>query len=176
MVLIARNQQKLLEVKNSIIKLYPSIDVQIIVFDFGKTGKGEHYEPIKKFLEKLDIAILVNNVGMIYFHKFHEISDANLEEVINIDELSYIYMAKIVVPLMLKRQGKSSIMMISSGFSHSICTNTSSHAIAKSGVNSLCKSLAIEYSDKIDICCFDIGKVTTKANPKINAGHITTEA
>uniref|UniRef100_A0AC35GSF8 Uncharacterized protein n=1 Tax=Panagrolaimus sp. PS1159 TaxID=55785 RepID=A0AC35GSF8_9BILA len=75
LVLISRTLSKLKNVKNEINEKYSEIQVKIIAFDFGKSLFKDYEKDIFPILDKLDIGILVNNVGQMhkypdYFHLF----------------------------------------------------------------------------------------------------------
>ncbi|KAF8358338.1 let-767 [Pristionchus pacificus] len=63
--LISRTQSKLDETKKEIETAAPGVEVRTYAFDFGASTKAA-YEPLIKELEKVEIGILVNNVGMSF--------------------------------------------------------------------------------------------------------------
>jgi len=174
LVLISRSIEKLQLVKNEILAKHSDLDICIISFDFSK-GTAADYKPLQNQLDCLDVCILVNNVGIIKFHKFHEISDFEIENMVKVNEYSCIYMSKMVIPNMLKRNKRSGIYIMSSGLRTSISAYVSLYAITTTAVSSLAKSLWLEYSGKIDICCFEIGPVSSSTNKDKSIRHITAE-
>jgi 17beta-estradiol 17-dehydrogenase / very-long-chain 3-oxoacyl-CoA reductase len=74
LVLISRTQQKLDKTAKEIRKKYPEIQVQTIAFDFKNSNVEDYEKIIFSKLDKLDIGLLVNNVGMIsgYYGQLHK--------------------------------------------------------------------------------------------------------
>uniref|UniRef100_A0AC34RIC1 Uncharacterized protein n=1 Tax=Panagrolaimus sp. JU765 TaxID=591449 RepID=A0AC34RIC1_9BILA len=65
-ILISRTQSRLETTKNEIIENYPKIKVEMIVFDFCQDDVKVYNSQLFEKLKKIDIGILVNNVGMAY--------------------------------------------------------------------------------------------------------------
>jgi short-subunit dehydrogenase len=66
LVLISRTQQKLEKTAKEICEKYPEIQVQTIAFDFKNSNVEDYEKIIFSKLDKLEIGLLVNNVGMSY--------------------------------------------------------------------------------------------------------------
>ena len=64
LVCIARNEKLLKQRESEILELYPEIKIVNITKDFKQAYKASFYEEISKKISNLDIAVLINNVGM----------------------------------------------------------------------------------------------------------------
>ncbi|KAE9555807.1 hypothetical protein FO519_001021 [Halicephalobus sp. NKZ332] len=68
LILISRTGSKLEEVRKSILRCYPLVEVRIIVFDFSTASYDDYERSIFKEIGDLNIGVLVNNVGQM--HKY----------------------------------------------------------------------------------------------------------
>lgn len=85
--------------------MYGSIEVKTIQVDF--TDGVSIYPKIRKELEKMDIGVLVNNVGMTmdFDQPFHTVlSEQQIQDVINCNCMSMARMLHIVLPGMVERR------------------------------------------------------------------------
>ena len=106
-MLISRSEAKLKAVQAEIAEQYPSVKVDYAVADFSKLTPTV-LAFLKAKLEPLDIGTLVNNVGVSYdfCQWFHELSDAEVRDMLAINIESVTWMTRLVLPLMLaKKQG-----------------------------------------------------------------------
>ena len=122
---------------------------------------------VKKFIKNVlkefeSIDVLINNCGIQLNKKFEYTSFKELHKVININLFSYIYFSKIVGNQMIK-QKEGTIINISSVLSKFPLPGRLPYCIAKSGIDALTRSLALEWS-KYNIIC-----------NSINPGHIYTD-
>lgn len=84
---------------------YSSIQVKTIAVDFTEGQKI--YAILKEELSKLQIGILVNNVGMLFGfgRRFGNIEDdKSIHDIINCNILSMARMCHIILPQMIKRK------------------------------------------------------------------------
>ncbi|HXV68536.1 MAG TPA: SDR family oxidoreductase [Nitrospira sp.] len=92
------------------------------------------------------IDILVNNAGIGDFGKrLHEIDDATWSTVFDINLTGVFRMTRAIVPQMLK-QGRGSIVNISSVASLVGIPGLSAYAASKGGLDALTRALAIDYA------------------------------
>jgi 17beta-estradiol 17-dehydrogenase / very-long-chain 3-oxoacyl-CoA reductase len=112
-VLISRTKSKLIEVANEIEAEY-SVKTKYIVADFSEGQKI--YEPIRQELSKLQIGILVNNVGRNYDfpNNVDQVSEKLIWDIININIGATTMMTRMVIPMM-KLNGRGMIVNIGSG-------------------------------------------------------------
>ncbi|MDO8668408.1 MAG: SDR family NAD(P)-dependent oxidoreductase [bacterium] len=117
---------------------------------------------VKKCLaeyEKVDI--LFNNAGIVKMGALHETSEADWDQVINVNLKSIFLCSKAVLPEMLK-QGKGKIVSTASiaglvGFSQ-----IGPYCASKGGMIALTREMALEYaSKKINVNCIAPGVIKT---------------
>lgn len=130
LIMISRNEEKLLMKKELILKQFPSIQIEILAIDFQYL---DVYEKIEKFLQKYldNIFILVNNVGFFEIpgHFFYQESNEFHQRMMNVNVISTIRMTELILPKMIeKRRGLiinvSSIMSHFPGYQHSMYAAT----------------------------------------------------
>lgn len=93
------------------------------------------------------VTILVNSAGLDGFKPFLKISFEEWQRVINVNLHGVFHMIQAVLPDMLEA-GWGRIVNISSSSTHSGAPLMSHYVSAKSGVNGLTKTLALEYGPK----------------------------
>ncbi|KAF7695285.1 testosterone 17-beta-dehydrogenase 3 [Silurus meridionalis] len=147
-VIISRSKEKLDKSARDIeIKMDRSI--MVIAADFTKDNI---YENIKETIKDLDIAVLVNNVGILQNVipcKFLE--TVNMEEkihqMINCNVKAMVKMCHIVLPGMVKRGG-GIILNISSGISKVPFPLYTLYSATKMFVETFSRGLSAEYKSK----------------------------
>jgi 2-hydroxycyclohexanecarboxyl-CoA dehydrogenase len=90
------------------------------------------------------ITVLVNAAGLDGFKRFHHISFESWQRVIDVNLNGVFHTIQAVLPDMLEA-GWGRIVNISSSSTHSGASYMSHYVAAKSAVNGLTKSLALEY-------------------------------
>jgi NAD(P)-dependent dehydrogenase (short-subunit alcohol dehydrogenase family) len=129
---------------------------QIAVFDLNPGDAPHSYAVdvtdragIDAALERIHqelgpVGILVNAAGLDGFKPFLKISFDDWEKVVNVNLHGVFHMVQAVLPEMTEA-GWGRIVNISSSSTHSGTPYMSHYVSAKSGVNGLTKSLALEY-------------------------------
>ncbi|XP_078699301.1 very-long-chain 3-oxoacyl-CoA reductase-like isoform X2 [Branchiostoma floridae x Branchiostoma belcheri] len=157
-VLISRSKDKL-EAVAAEIEGKAGVKTKIVVADFGST---EIYDNIKHQLEGLDIACLVNNVGMTPF--------AIPDFFLNCED----EMTKIVLPGMVKRK-TGVIINLSSILATAPAPLMAVYAGTKAFALQFSKSLAVEYKDKgVIIQAVTPSFVSTKMTGRISTNFFVT--
>lgn len=94
------------------------VKTNFVCVDF--TQSGVIYDEIRSELEELDVAVLINNVGMgykhpLYFHEFCEMhpNDKGIHDLIACNCIAMTKMTAMVLPKMVKKQ-KGVIVNVSS--------------------------------------------------------------
>jgi 2-hydroxycyclohexanecarboxyl-CoA dehydrogenase len=90
------------------------------------------------------VTVLVNAAGLDGFKRFTNLSFEDWQRVINVNLHGVFHMIQAVLPDMLE-EGWGRIVNISSSSTHSGTAYMSHYVAAKSAVNGLTKSLALEY-------------------------------
>jgi 3-oxoacyl-[acyl-carrier protein] reductase len=134
---------------------------------------------VEKFVRRVAdrhkrIDILINNAGYrfnraIWNKRFHEVAEEDLERVIAVDLKGTFRLSQAAIPLMLenssgaKREG-GVIINIASTPAIAGHTAGAPYSIAKSGVISITKHIALEYGDKnIRAYTLALGNISTEA-------------
>jgi meso-butanediol dehydrogenase / (S,S)-butanediol dehydrogenase / diacetyl reductase len=90
------------------------------------------------------IDILVNNAGIQRYGTVTSLSEAEWDEVININLKSVFLMSKFVIPEMLKRGG-GSVVITGSAQSVTAQRNSAHYVVSKHGLLGLTRSIALDY-------------------------------
>ncbi|EUD65109.1 alcohol dehydrogenase [Plasmodium inui San Antonio 1] len=155
--LISRNEDALKSMKEDLLVRNRNYKGQIdyATFDYN-TNSFNSYRGIQEKIEKLDVGILINNVGVSYPHPmyFHEMDIHLIEQLVNVNLLASYYMTKLVLPAMLRKK-KGLILYTSSG----AATLQSSplytvYASVKEAISSFANSLSVELREQnIQVQC-----------------------
>ncbi|KAG7332389.1 hypothetical protein KOW79_004223 [Hemibagrus wyckioides] len=144
-VIISRNKEKLARAAKDI-EVKTNRKVMVISTDFTK---DDIYESIKENIQDLDIAVLVNNVGILPSKVPSKLLETvHLEEkihqMINCNMKATVKMCHIVLPGMVER-GRGIILNISSGISKSPFPMYTLYAATKVFVEIFSRGLQAEY-------------------------------
>lgn len=148
-VLISRSQDKLNEMAKDLTEKF-SVQTKVIAADF--TEPDSIYIDIKKKIADLDIAILVNNVGMgykhpEYFHTFAECDAKNINNMLYCNVTSLTKMSAIVLPGMVERKG--GVIINNASASGRIPTPLLTvYSATKAYVDFFSRGLNVEYKSK----------------------------
>jgi 17beta-estradiol 17-dehydrogenase / very-long-chain 3-oxoacyl-CoA reductase len=120
-VLISRTEDKLIEQKKELEGKY-DVSVKYLAYDF--TDMGPARETFYAKLHELcgvmhkdgGIGLLINNVGTVHYHPklLLEITDQEVDSMLNCNMNSVVYMSRAVLPHMLQRKN-GCVVSISSG-------------------------------------------------------------
>ena len=120
------------------------------------------------------IDILINNAGypfdrMIWNKSFHEVSEEDLEKVIDVDLKGTFRLSQAAIPFMIKNVSSATgvggvIINIASTPAIAGHMAGAPYSIAKSGVIAITKHIALEYGDKnIRAYTLALGNISTEA-------------
>ena len=147
-MLIARSQSKLDAVKKEAQEKYPNVTVATELCDFAAFDKDVAAKLGKK-LDKLEVGVLVNNVGISYAFPqwFHELNDGEIQSLLTVNIDSAVWMTRAVLPQMLERK-KGAVVMMSSASARPPSPLLSVYAATKGFIENFTKGMAVEYSGK----------------------------
>jgi 17beta-estradiol 17-dehydrogenase / very-long-chain 3-oxoacyl-CoA reductase len=102
--LLSRTQAKL-DAAAAAIEAAAGVETATLAVDFGKATAAD-YARIGAALASLDVGVLVNNVGLSYDHAeyYDEISDALVDDLVNVNIQATNKMTKLVLPGMKARR------------------------------------------------------------------------
>jgi short-subunit dehydrogenase len=151
LVLIDKKGEQLIEVSQLIQMKYPSVEVKKIITDFRNCQKEGFFEIIDSELSRLDISMLVNNVGIITGGKFIDHADKEVIDMFNVNLLTPMMLTRKFLPRMIQRGHKSAIITLSDNEGLESYPNfTTAFGTTKSALIYFMKSLKHEHCDKID--------------------------
>jgi len=127
-------------------QLTASTSLVLVDGDIGKpeTAARVVESAIKNFGR---IDVLVNNAGIFFAKPFTEFSTADFDSLVSTNLLGFLYITQLTVKQMLK-QKSGSIVSITAALADQpiVGVNASVPMITKGGLNSIIRSLAIEYA------------------------------
>jgi NAD(P)-dependent dehydrogenase (short-subunit alcohol dehydrogenase family) len=93
------------------------------------------------------IGVLVTNAGIYYVKSFTDFTTEDFNALVSVNLLGFIYITQLTVKQMLKQKSGSVVSITASLADHPIAgVNASVSMITKGGLNSVIRSLAIEYA------------------------------
>ena len=102
LVLVARNKDKLYEIKEKFNKKY-NVDILVIVKDLSVPNAA--IEIFNETIEKqIVIDVLVNNAGIGHFGKFHNEDLSKISDILQINIVSLTQLTRLFVEGMVKRK------------------------------------------------------------------------
>ena len=111
-----------------------------VVADFLEPGAPE-----ATVAEAGDVDVLVNNVGAAYIASFEELSDAQWEEMWQLNVMSFVRSIRAVLPGMRER-GRGAIVNVSSSAGKRPSTGMPNYSVTKAAVLSLSRLVADLYA------------------------------
>ena len=135
---------------------------EVLCFKGDMTDRKAADDLVEQLIEQWGtVHILVNNVGCATKKPFEDLTDQDWQHTIDMNITSTINCTKSVLPYM-KAQGWGRIINISAVSGHEPSMGLLASNVAKSGVNSLTKSLANEVSkNNILVNCVAPGRILT---------------
>jgi len=159
-VLIGRNSTKLTDLKSTIESQY-GVKVETIQFDFMQSTNYDHFRDISKQLEKLDVGIVVNNVGVFAFQKFEDMKPEEINQILVTNIFATTYLTHVFAKRLLSRPIKSAIINIGSESGDLPTSYQSVYSASKAYDHHLSRSLALEYGKLLDIITVTPGPTAT---------------
>ena len=163
-ILIARTRSILEEQCKYITQKY-HVKATCIPFDFSCPPQESSYTTLNESLKDKDISILINNAGVLEAVPFERMTVECIKAQCAVNTCACTVMSKIVVERMLAKKGKSAIVNISSLTSDSIIHTFEHYGATKAYIETLSKSMEIDYRGKIDVMCVKYGPVYTDMMP-----------
>jgi short-subunit dehydrogenase len=158
-VITARNEKKLLNIKNMIEKEY-NVKVFTISKDLVKTESPEEiYEQLKR--ENISIDILVNNAGFGYLGYFSDTDLGRQIDMIRLNVLSLVKLTGLLLPSMIEK-GYGKILNVASIAGFQGMPHHSIYSATKAFVLIFSESITRELEDKgITVTCLCPGPTDT---------------
>lgn len=149
-ILVSRTLTKLKSVESELKQKYPTIQTHVIEFDFDKLTSLEDYEKsFKNIVEKFDVSILVNNVGINLVSVPFENYDLNdVYRFVNINVVPQAVLTKMFIEKLSKRAARSAVISLSSFATFGALPYNAMYCATKSYNDVLSRALSYEYNQK----------------------------
>ncbi|SBT75981.1 steroid dehydrogenase, putative [Plasmodium ovale] len=157
LLLISRNEKELKNIKKDLLEKNKNFKgtIDYISFDYNEHNFSS-YKSLQDKVQKHDIGVLINNVGISYPHPlyFHEMETQLIEQLVNVNLMSSYFMTKLVLPIMIKKK-KGLILYTSSGVTALQSSPLYAiYASVKDGICSFANSLSVELREhNIQVQC-----------------------
>ena len=164
LILIARSVEKLEKAKAQIKKSYPACNVVIVSFDFEQIDKPENFDLSKAFkldFSKLDVSIVINNVGIGRNGLFYDSNEEEIKKMIKVNCVPQVLVSRYFISLFNKRKTRSAIINVSSQSAIHNLPLYDLYGASKRFNYHFSESLGNFYSN-IDVYSFLPGFVTTR--------------
>ncbi len=163
-IAVARNNEKLVALKQEILKGNTNAEIFILPFDLSSSDFSSLADQLKKWnIAKLDG--LINNAGLLINKPFEELEYADFKNSYDVNVFAPAMLIKSLLPL-LEQSPDSHIVNISSmgGVQGSSkYEGLSAYSSGKGALVTLTECLAVEFSKKsIKINCLALGSVNTE--------------
>jgi len=144
-VLMARNKEKMQIVSKELQQINPNIQTQIIVIDFKEANKPEIFQEPFTQLQKLDVSILVNNVGVDLLGHYDKLLEQQELELIILNIYPLVRLTKALLPSFIKRKKRSGIINVGSTCGLRPMPYFTVYSSTKAFNNFFSQALSIEY-------------------------------
>uniref|UniRef100_A0AC34F522 Very-long-chain 3-oxoacyl-CoA reductase n=1 Tax=Panagrolaimus sp. ES5 TaxID=591445 RepID=A0AC34F522_9BILA len=149
LLLISRTQSKLDATKDEIKKEYKNVEVETISYDFSNANLNDYKKEVLPAIEKKDVGILVNNVGLSYDYPeiLHKV-DGGLQHLANVGIVNIVptsVLTAAVLPQMVQRNN-GVIVNISSSAAYAKMSLWAIYSASKAYVNHFTNILRNEYA------------------------------
>ncbi|KAJ1651879.1 hypothetical protein IWQ61_007659 [Dispira simplex] len=161
-ILTARRQEKLQELKSALEASHPKVQVHTAVLDVTSQEQvNQVVATLPASLQKVDI--LINNAGLVLGLKpLADYPSDEIDTMINTNVKGLVYCTQVFIPRM-KEQGGGHIVNVSSISGHEVYANGSIYCATKHAVDAITRSLRYELADSpIRISAISPGLVDTE--------------
>jgi 17beta-estradiol 17-dehydrogenase / very-long-chain 3-oxoacyl-CoA reductase len=117
LILISRSMEKLQLAKKTIESKFKKCKVVIASFDFNMIDRPENFDLQKAFgldFSKLDVSIVVNNVGIGRNGTFYESDEESIKKMIRVNIVPEVLLTRYFISIFLKRKNRSAFLNLSS--------------------------------------------------------------
>ena len=160
--IIGRNAGKLTKVTKDLEKY--GVETKAVLFDLAETlprwkelvGKlGKHFEGV-------DVAVVVNNAGVMKTGEFEDEEYQHLVDTINVNCGAHTVVSRFFVPRMMKREHRGAVINVSSVLGKFPLGYSSVYSASKAYHRALSLTLNEEVRSKLDVLSLLPGKTNTK--------------
>ena len=142
-VLIGRDTEKGMQVKQQLGETYSPTQVAFIQADISKSSEVEHAKQIT--LNKFKtVDAIINNAGIVIHGEVHETSEEDWDKIFNVDVKGTFLISKAFLPIMIE-QDHGSIVNISSVSGMAGDRAMVAYNAAKGAIINMTRAMAIDY-------------------------------
>uniref|UniRef100_A0AC34F689 Steroid dehydrogenase n=1 Tax=Panagrolaimus sp. ES5 TaxID=591445 RepID=A0AC34F689_9BILA len=147
-LLISRTQAKLDSVKEEIKKECKNAEVETVAYNFTNANVDDYKKQIISVIEKKDVGILVNNVGLSYAvpNILHKIDIKENTDIAIVNMIPVSILTAAVLPQMVARHS-GVIVNVSSGAAYIKCPEVATYSSSKAYINHFSSILRNEYAN-----------------------------
>jgi len=150
LLLVSRTQEKLNETEAAIKQRHPKAIVKTYMLDMAQFDEAAQ-QAFTHYLDthKLDVGVLLNNVGFSYSHPdyFDKLARSSVQQLIELNVTATTLMTHILLPYMIKKR-KGCIVNVASFAAIVPSPLLSQYSASKAYINNLTSGLSYEYADK----------------------------
>lgn len=117
----------------------------------------EDYNKIASHLLKIDIGILILNAGVLDFYDFKDAQESAIQDMLNVNIIHRVYLAKALVNQMHTRVKKSGIIFVNSGTTVFPFPSLATYSATQVFLTYIAQAMNIEMKGKIDVLSFECG-------------------
>lgn len=160
--MISRTVDKLLAAEKEVHQANPSVATKIISADFRKAQSPAFWDDLMEKIGKLDVSILVNNVGINRTDRFTDIPEEFLFDIVSVNCLTPLILTRRLINSMVNRPHRSAVINLSSVAGQRPLMFLSPYCATKSFTDFFSRSLSLEFEGKADFLSLRPGYVVTQ--------------
>lgn len=161
LVLVARREQRLLELRAELTTRHPNLNVHVRVVDLAEKSQ---IDTLVASLdrEKIDIDLLINNAGLGDMGPFATSDAERIDQMIQVNMTALTLLTRKLLPPMIRRK-RGAILNVSSSAAFLPIAEFSVYAATKAYVNSFSEGLRAELRGTgVNVCALCPGPVHTE--------------
>eukprot|EP00357_Protocruzia_adherens_P033656 CAMPEP_0115020028 /NCGR_PEP_ID=MMETSP0216-20121206/29841_1 /TAXON_ID=223996 /ORGANISM="Protocruzia adherens, Strain Boccale" /LENGTH=317 /DNA_ID=CAMNT_0002391703 /DNA_START=123 /DNA_END=1076 /DNA_ORIENTATION=- len=165
-VLVSRNEQKLRKVREEIERRH-GVNVKHLVCDFSECNfEAKHLEEVFKEIDRMNVSILVNNVGIAQADEFDFQEESVISDMLNVNICPQVFLSHFLLPKFLRREKRSAIINLSSVFGVDAIPYFSVYGATKAFNDVFSHAMHYEYKSKVDVLSVKPLRVITAQHPE----------
>ncbi|KAI0987536.1 hypothetical protein GJ496_004698 [Pomphorhynchus laevis] len=178
-IIVGRSDTKIKAAIDTVSSVNSNITVKSLKIDFNDPDIDATYATIREQTENLEVAVLVNNVGVSYPHmtNFENVPNDLIDSIVRVNTISVVKMCQIFIPRMLAHNYKPIIINVSSYSAVSSLPFLAAYVASKAFVRGFSKSLSAEYHGRnLTIQCVMPLLISTKMVNNIKPSVFVAES
>ena len=172
-VLVGRGKEKVQSVAQEVRAKF-GVQVKEVLVDFRDITEHQGYAKLSQEILTVDVAILINNVGVDLIERFDQQDPRVMKDMILTNMWPDTFVTRYLLPAMARRK-RSAVVTVSSLAGKTPMNNFSTYAATKSFVSMLSNCLVREYNN-VDFLDFTPSKVSTAMNKYMPTNKFTVTA